>query len=232
MRGLYIAAHHDPALLRALAECGYKITAIVPAETSWALTEDAGYLAIIHDSNAVGVDPIVECADLKADSCMLLAVLPADALDARRVALLRAGADACLRRPISFVELEAILQAFHRRGSQAVQAAPLLNGGGGSNAETAALLIDRSAHRASYLDQSIALSPQQFRLLRALADMAGRPLDRVSIWKQVWSEAVELNPKAIDIAVSRLRNKLTACSVEIIGVRGAGYRLDGRFRIR
>jgi DNA-binding response OmpR family regulator len=218
MRGLYIAAHHDPALLRALAECGYKITAIVPAETSWALTEDAGYLAIIHDSNAVGVDPIVECADLKADSCMLLAVLPADALDARRVALLRAGADACLRRPISFVELEAILQAFHRRGSQAVQAA--------------ALLIDRSAHRASYLDQSIALSPQQFRLLRALADMAGRPLDRVSIWKQVWSEAVELNPKAIDIAVSRLRNKLTACSVEIIGVRGAGYRLDGRFRIR
>jgi len=228
MRGLYIAANCDSALLRALAEGGHRISAIAPGETSWALAEDAGYSVIIHDADAVGVDQISECVNLKAASCMLLVVLPAHESDTHRVALLRAGADACLRRPISFVELEAILQAFHRPGSQAT---PLFNRRYELNVEKAALLIDRKAHRASYLDQAVSLSPQEFRLLLALAEMAGRPLDRVSIWKWVWSEAAELNPQAIDLAVSRLRNKLAPCSVEIVAIRGAGYRLDGRFRV-
>lgn len=231
MRGLYIAANFDSALLRALAERGHRISAIAPGETSWALAEDAGYSVIIHDADAVGVDQISECVNLKAAWCMLLVILPAHESDTHRVALLRAGADSCLRRPISFVELEAILQAFHRRGSQASHVVPFFYNRRDLNVETAALLIDRSAHRASYIDQTVSLSPQEFGLLLALAEMAGQPLDRVSIWKQIWSEAAELNPQAIDLAVSRLRNKLAPCPVEIVAVRGAGYRLDGRFRV-
>ncbi len=73
------------------------------------------------------------------------------------------------------------------------------------------------------------LSPQEVALLRYLADRADRTVDRRELLRQVWGYAEQVESRAVDKAVHRLRQKLELDPSEprhLLGVRALGYRLQ------
>lgn len=78
---------------------------------------------------------------------------------------------------------------------------------------------------------SVALTEQEAGLLAYLAERAGRPVGREELLREVWGFAGRsLVTRAVDVAVSRLRQKLErdpGQPVHVLTQRGVGYRFEG-----
>ena len=72
---------------------------------------------------------------------------------------------------------------------------------------------------------SVALSPVESRLVRALISRLGAVVSRTDLMDVVWPE--ERPPRnALDVHISRLRRRLADVQLSITTVRGRGYLLD------
>jgi hypothetical protein len=77
------------------------------------------------------------------------------------------------------------------------------------------------------------LSPPQYRLLELLVDAGGGIVDRETVVRSVWPEAMEegVSEQAIDALVRRLRERLAELDAEhnyVLTVRGHGFRFQNR----
>ena len=75
----------------------------------------------------------------------------------------------------------------------------------------------------------MTLSPREFRLLRFFLEHPSRIWSREQLLARVWgeSEAIELDPKTVDVHIRWLRLKLEADPAQpalLTTVRGQGYR--------
>lgn len=150
---------------------------------------------------------------------------PAICLTARdrvdeRVEGLYGGADDYLVKPFSFEELLARIAAVARRA------------GAGERIEVGDLEIDLAAHRARRAGRELQLTAQDFALLRALAESAGRVLSRTRLLERVWDLSHDPGTNVVDVAVSALRAKVDRGFDRplIHTVRGVGYVLEDRPR--
>ena len=64
--------------------------------------------------------------------------------------------------------------------------------------------------------------------MRFLAESLGRLLTRAQILEHVWHDTSGVPTRAVDVHVAELRKKLAEIEapLEIVSVRGIGYRLD------
>jgi two-component system OmpR family response regulator len=101
-------------------------------------------------------------------------------------------------------------------------------GGAGKPAlvEYGALTYDRIGKVARVRGESLDLSARELALLELLLQRADRMVNKTQLLDQMceWGEEVSLN--AIEVYVHRLRRKLEAAGVEIVTVRGVGYRIQ------
>ena len=77
----------------------------------------------------------------------------------------------------------------------------------------------------------IALSAAEYRLLSAFVDHAGRGLGREQLIELTRTPGVEVNDRSVDLAVSRMRQKLGDPPREprlIRTLRGEGYLFDAQ----
>jgi two-component system phosphate regulon response regulator PhoB len=90
------------------------------------------------------------------------------------------------------------------------------------------LTINLSAHRAFWRETAIEVSPNEFRLLRFLADNANRTLSRAEIVSGLGKDEDEIDDRTVDVWVGRLRKALKAAGGEnpLRTVRLIGYVLD------
>jgi two-component system OmpR family response regulator len=133
-----------------------------------------------------------------------------------RVGGLQAGADDYLAKPFSFVELEARLQALHRRDSRPA---------GGTTLQVADLELDLINHSARRADQQVELWPLEYRLLEYLMRNAGRVVTRSMLLEHVWNLHFDPQTNVVEVHMSRLRGKIDKGFERrlIHTVRGAGY---------
>lgn len=88
------------------------------------------------------------------------------------------------------------------------------------------LSIDLPSRRVSVHGVEQRLTYKEFELLAYLVTSAGRVVPRSELFASVWqSRATEPGSRTIDVHVRRLRDKL-GLQVEILTVRGAGYRFE------
>ena len=235
MRCLYVATDPDAALTQALLELGHNVCTVPPGEALWAITEDP-YRVIVYDQAENDIKHFAACAMARREACMLLAVLDHATVDAR-IALLKAGADSCMNRPLSFLELEALLGAFLRRQALAKQVAdPVMKTArlrsGSDNPQESALILHRNQHKVTYRQREISVSSREFKLLILFAESTNHLLDRQTLRQYLWNDSSEPNPALMDAAILRLRRKLSGSPVQLQTVRNVGYRLTGAFRIQ
>lgn len=131
---------------------------------------------------------------------------------------LEIGADDYIKKPFSLAELVARVRALLRRTAGKEAARTIEDGD---------LRIDLDDEMTFIRNETVDLSPTEFRLLELLARRMGRTVSREELLGKIWS-FYGGDTRTVDVHVSRLRKKLDdgkRPALVIQSLRGRGYRL-------
>jgi two-component system OmpR family response regulator len=192
---------------------------VVVTGTASELLEEAGRWTpdvLVVDVGLPDADGRDVCQALRARGVRapLLFLTARDAVT-DRLAGFGAGGDDYLTKPFDFDELIARLRALLRRSD--FQSATSFGG----------LRLEPGGYAVSCGDQSVDLTPTEFRLLAKLATDGGRLSPRAELLRAGWPHGAIVHDNTLDVYVARLRRKLRELpgAPEITTVHGVGYRL-------
>ena len=164
------------------------------------------------------------CRWVREKSTLPVIMLTAQGDPASRIVGLELGADDYLPKPFEPRELVARINAVLRRSGVARAAVA------GAKTQLQGFegwVFDRLGRQlSSPQNVVVALSSAEFRLLSAFADNPRRVLSRERLLDLSHSPGADVTDRAVDLAVSRLRQKLGDAAAIIRTVRGEGYVFD------
>ncbi len=139
--------------------------------------------------------------------------------ESEKVAALDAGADDYLTKPFGAGELLARIRVALRHSAPA-ESNPVFTSG--------ALVVDLARRLVTIGGQEVELTPNEYDILCALAQHAGKVLTHRQLLRTVWGSAYESERHILRVNVSNLRRKIEhdpAKPEHIITEPGVGYRL-------
>jgi OmpR family response regulator RpaB len=174
--------------------------------------------AAILDVMLPEMDGFALCREIRRDSDIPIIMLTArgDVMD--RVVGLELGADDYVPKPFEPRELLARLQTVLRRARAPVPSKTLLSFDG--------IRIDLERRQVHRQDRAVELTSTEFDLLALLAGEPQKVFSRDDILNRLRGVDAELQTRAVDILVSRLRRKLEPLDC-IKTLRNAGYTFAG-----
>lgn len=138
----------------------------------------------------------------------------ADRVDVTRGLTL--GADDYVVKPFGLEELVLRLKAILRRSQVNSASSNLLKCG--------PISIDDSTHTVTFNDETVELSPTEYRLLQVLIENKNRVLSKSVLLDDVWGITFESESTVVDTYISYLRKKLHRDGFEgIKTIRGVGF---------
>ncbi|TJY58266.1 response regulator transcription factor [Sinimarinibacterium sp. CAU 1509] len=221
MRILVVEDHADLAATVGdyLAARGHTVDFAYDGRSAYTTASEAQFDVIVLDRVMPAMDGATVCRKLRGEAGVTTPVLMLTALDTvtNRIEGLEAGADDYLVKPFAMAELEARLQALHRRASGSVVSRKLVVGDLEYDPQT------REAHRAGQL---VTLNPTTRKLLEFLMRQTHRVVSREELEHLLWGDdlpdgdVLRAHLHVLRAAVDRpFTHKL------LHTVRGAGYRL-------
>lgn len=206
--------------------------------SSWLKTEDfevdlahdgeeaAGLLAshpyslVLLDLNLPKIDGLTLLSRMHAEQpAMAVLVLTGRNRPEDTVLALNQGADDCLIKPFSLLELIARIRALlRRRISGPIQIVPAPRQG---------LLLNREEYRVERDGRTIDLTRREFALLAFLMEQSPHPVSRATLMEQVWRVPFDPSTNIVDVYMKYLRDKIDCGDAPklIRTVRGVGYAL-------
>jgi DNA-binding response OmpR family regulator len=174
--------------------------------------------AVVLDLMLPGMSGVEVCTRLRAEgNDVPVLMLTARGAVSERVAGLEAGADDYLVKPFALEELHARLRAIRRRREL----------DDGHRVVVGDVVLDRLEQRVWIDGAEVRLSRRELAMLTSLMDNRGHVVSRSRLFDDVWADEVDISSNAIDVHMSRLRNRLEASrQVTITTMRGVGYRLE------
>ena len=177
-----------------------------------------GFDAAILDVMLPEMDGFALCRAVRAESELPIVMLTARGEVMDRVVGLELGADDYLPKPFEPRELVARITTVLRR-RRAAPADDLLRFEG--------LVLDPVRRSVTRQGEAVVLTGTEFELLHLLAREPGKVFSRDDILNQLRGHEAELQTRAVDIVISRLRRKLEPLDA-IKTLRHAGYALAVR----
>jgi DNA-binding response OmpR family regulator len=152
-------------------------------------------------------------------------MLTAKAEEEDKIRALAIGADDYLTKPFSPRELVARLRAILRRvkGEREPQRDTI-------SFDQGKICIDSAKHEVFLNNEIVTLTPNEYRLLLALARYPGRVYTRSELISKVQGYEYEGYDRTIDVHVKNLRHKIEEDPREpkyILTVFGVGYKFGG-----
>lgn len=208
-------------VIEALTAGGFATEWHGSAPAGLAAASDGAFDAIVLDRMLPEIEGLsivrrLRAAGIAAPILMLSALARAE----NRVEGLDAGADDYIGKPFEPSELVARVRALLRRATNPVTGVLMLYG------EIELHVKARTAHRQG---RHVPLSPKEFEILKFMMDHAGDMVTREMLLREVWGLSFDPQTNVIDVAMSRLRQRLDEGfeTSAIETVRGAGFRLVG-----
>ncbi len=158
------------------------------------------------------------CRRLREWTTIPIVVLSAVGDEQEKIAALDAGADDYVTKPFGIDELLARLRAVLRRAGPVT--GPVL--------EVGELRLDLDKRSVTIAGTALALTPNEFDLLRVLAQNEGKLLTHRMLLREVWGPAYGDESHYLHVYVSQLRRKVEPDPARpryILTEPGAGYRL-------
>lgn len=174
---------------------------------------------VILDIMLPEMDGFEVCKKIRQYSDIPIIMLTARGEVMDRVVGLEMGADDYLPKPFEPRELVARIQTILKRA----QRNPNHNG----SLVFGELVLDTHMRQASLQGKPLELSSMEYQLLECLAREAGKTLHRDDILNQLKGIEIDIYTRSVDIAISRLRQKLKPFEL-IKTVRGVGYVFIGK----
>ena len=226
----------DPELLQSVCDYlrrfGLEAVAASTAAQMRSVLSPGGVDVVVLDVMLPDGDGLSICAALRQrpeTANLPVIMLTAQGDPHSRVLGLELGADDYIAKPFEPRELVARIKAVLRRRS-----APSGAGGGDGSVEFAGWRFDRLKRQLlSPQKVVVPLSSAEYRLLSAFVERPRRVLTRDQLLDATRGQGVVVADRAIDLAVSRLRQKLSAAQDGeqlICTIRGEGYIFDAEVR--
>lgn len=176
---------------------------------------------IILDLGLPDGDGVDFIADVRKWSAMPIVVLSARTSEDEKIRALDAGADDYLTKPFGVGELLARVRTTQRRLRQI----------GSSTQESIQfgdVKVDLTARMVAKSDQTVHLTPTEYRLLAVLVRNAGRVVTNRQLLHDVWGPAHSESSHYLRIYMGHLRQKLEDDPAQpryLLTETGVGYRL-------
>jgi DNA-binding response OmpR family regulator len=210
-------------LTRSFTREGHRVTAVADGATAIEQADNEQYDVILLDV-ALGAGPngYAVCRALR-DRRNVVPIIMLTALDTEADAVqgLEAGADDYVTKPFGLAELRSRVRAVLRRSGPRALGREILTVG--------PVTLDRSHREVTVRGQPARLTFSEFELLARLMAEPGRLLNRQELLRAIWGDSAYRDPRAIDVHIRHLREKLEEKPEEpklILTVRGAGYRFQ------
>jgi DNA-binding response OmpR family regulator len=210
-------------LTRSFSREGHTVEAVANGEEAIARADAEQFDVILLDV-ALGAGPngYEVCRALR-ERRNVVPIIMLTALDTEADAVqgLEAGADDYVTKPFGLAELRSRVRAVLRRsGPRAIGREALTVG---------PVTLDRSQREVSAHGEPVRLTFSEFELLARLMSEPGRLFNRQELLRAIWGDSAYRDPRAIDVHIRHLREKLETVPEEprlILTVRGAGYRFQ------
>ena len=216
-RLLYVAHQPDEALMQAIGDDGNEVVATSPEQIDSAL--GSHYRFILLDLITAAPSLLSKCLARRGQAEVMVLLEQGDRR--ARIDALQAGADLCLERPVSNLELRARMEALTRHFSTP---GPLAEAG---------LWLSNNRLLLGRGRRHLSVTVTEQRLLALLAEQGG-PLSRQVIEAHIWGDHQDARGALIERHVCNLRRKLAELDAPyaLQTLRGVGYALSERVQLR
>ena len=219
--------HIRNALQRNLSRAGFEVILAADGEETMAQFRAYEIDLVILDVLMPKLDGLQVCQLIRQESDVPIIMATVLGSPTDRITGLDLGANDYIVKPFSSRELIARIRSILRRLSSDTRGKST-----GRNSNAAAVyvgdLVLYPQTRKVY-DQNIhiRLTEIEFHILYLLAQTPSQIFTRETILKQVWGYTTRANleTKALDVHISRLKTKLSHSTVRIMTIQGRGYML-------
>jgi DNA-binding response OmpR family regulator len=224
MQELILVVEDEPKVAKLardyLEKNGFRVVTAGDGNTALALARRERPDLIVLDLLLPGMDGREVCRILRREDDTPIIMLTALAEESDQIVGLELGADDYVSKPFSPKALVARVRAVLRRAQGQVQPPAVLRLG--------ELEIDLAGHRVELGKAPLHLTPNEFKLLAALARHPGQTLTREQLLDELHGSALAGYDRSVDSHIKNLRRKLEAGPSAprlIETVYGVGYRL-------
>jgi two-component system phosphate regulon response regulator PhoB len=197
---------------------GYTLYSAMTVRDGWDIIEKKPVDLVLLDwmlPDNSGIDLLHRIR--KYHSALPVIMITAKAEEEDRILGLDVGADDYITKPFSVRELKSRIQAVLRRSMPDEQ--PIKIG---------ELFLDPVSQRVKVGDNSLDLSPTEFKLLHYFMGHPDRVFSRSQLLDQVWGTGVYVEERTVDVHIRRLRKQLEPYNLSALlqTVHGSGYRFS------
>jgi len=211
-------------LSRSFEREGHRVLAVADARSALdRATTDNPDVILLDVALGPGPDGNAVCRELRARRNVVpVIMLTARDSEVDAVLGLEAGADDYVTKPFGLAELRSRIRAVLRRVHGRVVEGSLSVGN---------VTLDRELRRVTVDGEPIKLTFSEFELLGCLMVRPGHAFNRQELLRSIWGDSAYRDPRAIDVHIRHLREKLEEtpeAPTLILTVPGRGYRVRER----
>lgn len=186
-------------------------------------TKQADMLVI--DIMMPGMDGFSLCSAIRQKSSVPIIIVSAKDTEPDKIAGLTLGSDDYLTKPFSPMELIARVKSIFRRidlDKTCMETSEKIN--------ISDVVINIDTKQAEYEGRSIGLTGMEFSLLYYLAVNKNRAVSRSELLDKIWGFENEVETRATDDMIKRIRKKLsdTGSELKIDTVWGFGFKIEDK----
>lgn len=209
----------------------YRVTLVEDGPTAVRLVESAAESIelIILDLMLPGMSGYTVCETIRdAGLTIPILMLSARTLAEDRTRGFDVGASQYMSKPFELDELLSRIKNLLQASSGKPLAPPTKRARESTvTAEFGAVKVNFETHVASVNDQPVRMTPKELKLLKYFVENEGRVISRDELLREVWGLSGNLQTRAVDQFVARLRKIIEPDStspIHLLTIRDAGYR--------
>lgn len=199
-----------------LSHSGYESTGCLNANEAYDALYENVFDLIVSDIMMPGIDGFEFAESVRElnENIPILFMTARDDIVSKQRGF-RIGVDDYMVKPIELEELVLRIGALLRRAKIASS----------RKLEVGKFLMDADEHTAYLSDVEIPLTNREFSILYKLLSYPKKTFTRTQLMDEFWDVNTETAPRAVDVYMTKLRSKLSACEdFEIKTVHGLGYK--------
>lgn len=201
---------------------GFQVCAFPTGDALLDAFQSAPSDMVILDVMMPGTDGLTVCSRIRERHNVPIIIVSARDSELDRITGITMGSDDYLVKPFSPIELVARVKAIFRR-MQLDQDEPRTDS---SRLTYGDITLDDRTREAFARDERLELTPTELALMVYLFRNKERAVSREELLKNVWKFDFEVDTRATDDVVKRLRKKLAGSNVRISAVWGFGFKLE------
>ena len=200
-----------------LNHSGYEATGCLNAMEAYDALETGLFDLIVSDIMMPAIDGFEFAKSVRElnEEIPILFMTARDDMAAKQRGF-RIGVDDYMVKPIDLDELFLRIGALLRRAKIAAN----------RKLEVGSFAMDADEHTAYLNGEEIALTNREFSILFKLLSYPKKTFTRTQLMDEFWDADTETAPRAVDVYMTKLREKLISCEdFEIVTVHGLGYKV-------